>query len=270
MTDDHENNEQLEAVTPVMEAGQQALLSEQQMEDLEARVVQQQQIRQIVLKTTKPHHWRVMGNAAYLEQMGCKVVASFLGLGLDVDDPVEKIEVDDAGSYYSFSTKITVKYRGREIDELGYADSRDKFLAGNKPQSEVNKGNIKKKSITNAMNRGIKAFLGLDFTREEVEKVVGSLGGGAAVNYKSKPKEEMTANEVALKDEMKLKIWKMCDKDEARSLEYLEKLTAFKTKEGDQIPGRKDFEKVSAQQWKFKKKQVDADFVKWESEQGGQ
>lgn len=262
------NNEQL---NPVLEAGQAPLLDEKGFADLEARVVQQQRIKQIILKTTKPHHWRVMAGNAYLEQMGCKVIAGFLGLGLDTDMPEEANHKDEKGDYYSYTTPIDVTFRGRSIREYGYADSRDDFFThgGKLPQSEVNRGDIKKKSVTNAYGRGIKAILGLDFTRAEVEVVVGSLGGSGAVGYKGKPKEEMTADEVSLKDEMKLKIWKMCDKDETKSLDYLEQLTAFKTKEGEQIPGRRDFEKVSAKQWKFKKSKVNEDFAGWEKEQGG-
>lgn len=258
-----EQGEQLQAIEPVMEAGQMPLLSEQQFEDLEKRVEQQQRIRQIVLKCTKPHHWRTMGASAYLEQIGCKVVAGFLGLGLDVDNPVETQEMDDNGSYYSFTTKVTVSFRGRSVDEFGYADSRDDFFsgAGAKPQSEIKKGNIKKKSITNGLNRGIKAILGLDFTRAEVEAVVGSLGSQGAIDYKSKPKEELTAKDVALKEELKLKIWKMTGKDEEQFKIYLQKITAWPEKD---FAGHTDINKLSPKMLKFKKKVVDEDFGKWE------
>ena len=263
MNDQNETNEQLE-VAPVAEVGQMELLSEKQMQSLAERVEQQQKIRQIVLKVTKAHHWRPMGESAYLEQMGCKVIASFLGLGMDVDEPVEQREDDDAGTYYSFTTKVTITFRGRSVDEFGYADSRDDFFThgGKLPQSEVKKGNIKKKSITNAMNRGIKAILGLDFTRAEVEAAVGSLGGQTGVDYKSKPKEELTANDIELKADMKKKIWLMVEKDEIAAKAYIKNLTAFKD-----FKGHEDFDKVSMKQWNFKKTQINEEYAQWEKAQ---
>lgn len=263
MNEPEKQKEDLQAIDPVMEVGQMPLLNENQFEELEKRVEQQQRIRQIVLKTTKPHNWLVMGNKAYLDEMGCKVIASFLGLGLDIDEPVESHHKDEKGDYYSFTTKVTITFRGRSIDQFGDADSRDDFFThgGKLPQSEVKRGNIKKKSITNALNRGIKTLLGLDFTRAEVEGVVGSLGGSSAVDYKSKPKEEMTADDVALKDNIKLKIWKMTGKDEQAFKDYLQKLTAWPEKD---FKGHTDIDKLSAKVLKFKKKQVDEDYEKWE------
>lgn len=265
---DENNNEQLQTTQPIVEAGTMPLLSEAQFQDLEKRVEQQQRIRQVVLKATKPSQWRIMGESAYLEQSGCKSIAAFLGLGIDVEDPVQVTEKDEEGSYISFTTKVTITFRGRSIDEYGTAHSRDPFLAGDKPQSEVNLGNIKKKSITNAYNRGIKAILGLDFSRVEVEAVIGKIG--SAVDYKKKPKEEITADDVTMKNDMKLKIYKMTDKDEGKFKNYIKELTTFKNKAGETIQGKTDFDKISMKQWNFKKTKVNEDYAAWEKEQGGE
>jgi len=263
MSDDKEKAE-ITIVDPVVELGQMPLLDEKQMLNLAKRVEQQKQIKQLVLRTTHMRHWVVMGNTPYLNEAGSKIIASFFGLGIKNSIPEEQIELDENGEYYSYSTLCEIVKDGRVVVELGYADSRDDFFShgGKLPQSEIKKGNIKKKSITNAMGRAIKAFLGLDFTKEEVEKSVGSLGGASGVDYKSKPKEELTAADVELKKEMKGKIWAMCEKDMEKVKTYLKKITAFKD-----FKGHDDFDKVSMKQWGFKKAQVNSDYAKWEEGQ---
>lgn len=269
MTEEKENTE-LVQTDSLVEVGQMPLLSEKQMADLEKKIIQQKQIKQLVLKTTSARHYLMMGNTPYLNEAGVKIIASFFGLGIKTSQPEESIEKDDEGDYYSFSTLCEVRRPGYEsITEIGYADSRDSFFSsvkggGRKPQSEINKGNIKKKSVTNAMSRAVKACLGLDFTKEEVEKALGqSLGNSNAVDYKSKPKEEMTAGDKQLKEEIKLKIWKMTGKNEEAFKVYLKKLTEWPEKE---FAGHDDLEKVSIKSLKHKKKIVDAHYVKWEAE----
>jgi len=207
MNDDNDKAE-IVAADPMIELGQMPLLTEDQINNLEKMVIQQKQIKQIVLKTTSVRHWLVMGDNAYLTEAGVKIIGSFFGIGIKNTIPEENIEHDENGDYYSYSTICEISKNGRVVAELGYADSRDDFFAtkniykdGNfvekiiKPQSEISRGNIKKKSITNAVGRAIKAFLGIDFTKEEVEKVIGSLGGAKGVDYKGKKKdkEELTA-----------------------------------------------------------------------------
>jgi len=263
MNDDNEKAE-IVAADPMIELGQMPLLSEEQLQNLERMVLQQKQIKQIVLKTTSVRHWIVMGDNAYLNEAGTKIIGSFFGLGIKNTIPEENIERDEKGDYYSFSTLCKISKGGREVEELGYADSRDDFFShsGKLPQSEIKKGNIKKKSITNAVSRGLKSFLGIDFTRAEVEKVVGKLEGATAVDYKNKPKEELTAADVDLKKEIKTKIWSICEKDMDKVKEYLKSLTAF-----NDFKGHDNFDKVSMKQWGFKKKDVDKDYSVWEAKQ---
>lgn len=269
MSDENEPAEILDQhpESALIEVGGDRLLSDNELAELEKRVEQATKIKQIILKVTKTHHWSVYGDMAYLEQSGCKAVASFIGLGIKLGEPKQTLVKDDDGSYHSYETTCTVTHRGREWTDIGTADSRDPFLSKGKPQSEVNLGNIKKKSVTNAMQRAIKGCLGIDFTKSEVEAVVGTLGQSRAINYKSKPKEEFTADDVELKNDMKKKIYFMCDKDAEKSKDYLEKLTAFKTKDGEEVKGKRDFDRISMKQWNFKKNQVNKDFADWEAGQ---
>lgn len=266
---DETKNEVMPVTDPIAEIGQMELLNPEQMTNLKKRVIQQQQIKQIVLTSTNLRHWIMHGDVPYLNEAGTKIIASFFGLGIKSTIPERMAESDEKGDFTSYATLCTVTKAGREVTEMGTADTRDPFLAGSKPQSEVNHGNIKKKSITNAMNRAIKAFLGLDFTREEVEKAVGPLDGAVAVDYKSKKeKEVLTADDVAVKKEIKGKIFLICDKDVEKAKLYLEALTSWE-KDGKTIKGKTDFDKVSMKQWKYKKPQVDADYKSWEVAQNG-
>lgn len=265
MTDENENFEVVTA-DPMIELGQMPLLDEKQMENLAKRVEQQKQIKQLVLRSTSLRHWIVMGDNPYLNEAGTKIIASFFGLGIKNEIPEEVAERDDQGDYYSYTTLCEVTKGGRSVCELGYADSRDDFFShgGKLPQSEIKKGNIKKKSITNAMGRAIKAFLGLDFTREEVEKAVGSLGKASGVGYKGKAKEELTSDDVRARNDLKGKIWLMCNKDVTTVKAYLKKLTAWPEKD---FAGHEDFDKISMKSLKMKSKTIVSHYMDWEVNQ---
>jgi len=265
MIDDNDKAE-IVAVDPMVELGQMPLLTEEQIKNLERMVTQQKQIKQIVLKTTSVRHWLVMGDNAYLTEAGVKIIGSFFGLGIKNTIPEEKIEHDENGEYYSYSTICEITKNGRSVAELGYADSRDSFFssAGKKPQSEISRGNIKKKSMTNAVSRAVKAFLGIDFTKAEVEKVVGSLGGASAVDYKGKAKEELTADDVALRKEAKEKITLICESNVEAAKVYIQKLTEWPEKD---FKGHTEFDKISMKALKMKMKTINKHFEEWESKQ---
>ena len=265
MNDDNDKAE-ITVSGPIVELGQMTLLTDEQMANLTRMVEQQKQIKQIVLKTTTRRNWIIMGDNAYLTEAGVKIIGAFFGLGIKNTIPEEKIEHDEKGEYYSYSTICEITKNGRSVAELGYADSRDDFFShgGKLPQSEIKKGNIKKKSITNAVGRAIKSFLGIDFTREEVEKVIGSLGSATAIDYKSKPKEELTADDIAIRDEAKGKIWLICEKNLEAVEIYLQKLTEWPEKD---FKGHKDFDKISMKQLKNKIKTINKHYDEWEEKQ---
>lgn len=248
---------------PLSDVGHMPLMSEKDKSNFIKRIEQSMWMKQAVLKVTNIRHWVMHGDKPYLTEAGCKSVCAVIGLGVRMVSVDESKERDEGGDYYSFTAICKVTYRGRQHEDIGYADSRDPFLAGDRPQSEIRKGNIKKKAITNAMGRAIKGFLGLDFTRVEVEKVTGPLGAAAGVNYKSKKeKEEFTADDLKLRKDLKSKIWSICDENADMAKEYIKKLTTYKD-----FKGHENFEKITMKQLGFKKDTINSHYVDWESEQ---
>ena len=133
----------------------------------------QDKIRKMSIKLTNQNDWIAEGGKPYLQWTGASKIAAAFGVSYD-DLRFEKETIkDEIGEYINFHALATVRWNGRAVPEIGTGSTRDSFFGKRNKQwipiSEIDLNNIKKKAVTNMLNRGIKSLLGLSFTWEEIE-----------------------------------------------------------------------------------------------------
>jgi hypothetical protein len=244
---------------------------ERQAQKVEKYMEVQARIRRACIKLTNVHDWVDQDGKPYLQWTGAAKIAGAFGVSYDTphfSDP--KLESDEAGSYLNYEVQTLVRYAGRSVPEIGTASTRDSFFGvrtkkdekGNVmkdekgapikyflPISEMDINDIKKKALTNLLNRGLKSLLGLSFTWDEIEKESGNVitrlkcasvkhtqgaGGGKTTSAETIP--------------VRQKIWKqileMSDGEESVARAKLAALTTFKGDKG-MVPGKTDIALVS-------------------------
>lgn len=156
-------------------------------------------IRQASLKMTLPDHWVDQNGRPYLEIGGAERIADGWGISITNSETSDQKWLEDSKGvkYYEIRAKVTAKFRGREYTQEGSATSKDKFFGRAqgrlKDECEVNISDIRKKALTNAMNRTIKSIVGLSaVTWDELEKVGIRRGTTKSVAYKDKSEAAQT------------------------------------------------------------------------------
>ena len=202
-------------------------------------------LRQIALKLTNKSDWVDEGGRPYLQWSGAARIASAFGVSYYNLVITKEIYKDDKGEYYLYECKGEIKWRGRNIEEIGTGSTRDPFFGVRfdrekqekyfLPLSEVDIPNVKKKAQTNFLNRGLKSIAGLSFTWEEVTEATGlkpeDVGGKIDYNKKK------TKN---LDDPKRIGIKKMLVEMHSKNASViLQGLTTFKAPDGKQVPGKK-------------------------------
>jgi len=244
---------------------------EKQAQMVEKYMEVQARIRRACINLTNVNDWVDQDGKPYLQWTGAAKVAGAFGVSYDTPkfaDP--KVETDDAGSYLNFEVQTLIRYGGRSVPEIGTATTRDSFFGvrtkkddkGNVmkdekgapikiflPLSEIDINDIKKKALTNLLNRGLKSLLGLSFTWEEIDKASGgviSQGKCASVKHLQGAAGGKTTSAETIP--VRQKIWKqimeMSDGEESVARAKLAALTTFKGDKG-MVPGKTDIALVS-------------------------
>jgi len=248
---------------------------EQQTKRIEAYVSAQVRIRSACIRVTNVNDWTDMGGKPYLQWVGAAKVAGIFGISYDTPKFSEKYQSDESGSYVEFNVETMVRYGGRSVPEIGSASTRDGLYGvgwrtgndGKKekyflPLSEVDVNDVKKKSLTNLLNRGIRSLLGLSFTWEEIEKITNGAITQAKCSKvgfdKGKQGGSTEAPDTAeLRSKVRKQLLEICGGDEAGAKARLQKLTTFKGKDGKEVPGRTSMDAVSEKQLTYLAKDVE-------------
>jgi hypothetical protein len=244
---------------------------ERQAQRVEKYMEVQVRIRRACIRITNTNDWVDQDGKPYLQWTGAAKIAGAFGVSYDAPKYLDpKPESDEAGSYINYEVQTLVRYSGRSIPEMGTASTRDSFFGvrtkkdekGNVmkdekgapikyflPISEMDINDIKKKALTNLLNRGLKSLLGLSFTWEEIEK---ESGGEitrlkcASVKHTQGADGGKTTSAATIP--VRQKIWKqileMADGEEAVARAKLAELTTFKGDKG-MVPGKTDISLVS-------------------------
>jgi len=261
-------------VAPIQTSGFNLLASDINIEEIEKRaqnyVNVQNSIRKIAITATNNNDWIDQGGKPYLQWTGTSKIARSLGVSYANISYESRKEEDEQGVFLIVECMGTVLFNGAQIIEIGTGSSRDSFFGVRSrfnqetnqkekyflPMSEVDICNIKKKALTNFMNRGLKSIVGLSFTWEEVEaagisrNAAGSVNYGNKGGYQKKEAPKPTAEGAAQKDQ----VWSMLMdiyKDKKGAGDALMQLTTWKDNNGKQVPGKAKIEYVSEKQVKF-------------------
>jgi hypothetical protein len=168
------------------------LLTDERMAEAEKSVANVAKLRQLALSVTGPNDWVDVGGKPYLSNSGTMKVAALFGVsltGMRVEAFRETIGEKEVVRYVA---RTTARFLGREVEVEGVGSSDESFFAKRDgaalPLSEVNLNAVRKKAVTNAQNRAVKAILGLGgLTWDAVRRAGVEKGRIPAVEY-SQPK----------------------------------------------------------------------------------
>ena len=228
-------------------------------------------IKSIVLRLTRADDWTDQGGKPYLSASGCHKVAGVFGISWRFIGEPKKAH--EEGGHYRYETMLSVFMGRRSIEVMGSRQSNDPFFTvryrdGKKvelPASEIDGGDILKASITNAQAIGISALLGIrNLTWEDLEEAgIARDSVAGKVEYK---KPEMSEEAQTQKEA----IWKMLlemglgKPENAKKL--LVKATTFTGKDGKEVPGKNDLNKISEKQMAVTYGKVKDAYEKWQKE----
>lgn len=213
----------------------------------------QDRIRKMAIRLTSPIDWIDEGGKPYLQWTGTsKIAAAF---GVSYDSPVFEKELikDDKGEYVVFHCASTVRWNNRSIPEVGTGSSRDEFF-GKKgghwlPLSEVDQTDLKKKALTNMLNRGMKSLLGLSFTWDEIKgETDGAIAKEKAASVKFDKTNELSQEAKDKRQELGRMILDLCANNPETAKEKLKNMTTFTGKDGKEVSGRTDLKMLSEKQ----------------------
>jgi len=235
--------------------------------DLEASMIKaekylkiQDRLRKLAVTLTSIADWVNEGGKPYLQWTGTAKVA--MAFGVSYEQMVYKSTKfkDDLGEYIVFDCNGYVTWQGRKIPEAGTGSSRDAFFGKRNgeylPTSEVDLNNVKKKALTNFLNRGLKSMIGLSFTWAEISEFTNGTitadkvqrvdydppgGGGGKVPDSEELKEK--------KKKLGNMILEMCKGSKEAASQYLLDLTTFTPKgKTEAVKGKTQMRYVSEKQ----------------------
>jgi hypothetical protein len=228
-------------------------------------------IKAIAFRVTNERDWIRMGGNAYLTESGCKKVGMLFGVSYRDAKVMCEDRMEGGSPTRQYTAKVKVLFNGREIEEMGTCDSNydlyrycGKDAEGNRivrPFEERDFTSMQKHALTNAMNRALKAILGLNgITWDEVQAAIGERAGKAAnVGFDkggtAAPKPANTVSTAESGDQRK-KLWKMllelANADQQQAAAILVEQTSFKGKDGNTVKGFSDpFNEKISDKWIF-------------------
>lgn len=137
-------------------------------------------IRKLAINGTNVNDWINQSGEPYLTASGCNKIALTFGLKIDDLRIEESLKTDSKGEFIEYTCHGKGKWNNVDREEIGTASTRDDFFSKRKNQKgddsyylkleDVDKSSVRKKSVTNLMNRIIKNLLGLSYTWDEVKE----------------------------------------------------------------------------------------------------
>lgn len=212
-----------------LEAG---MLYPELVTEIENQVVLVKRMRLAVCKLTEAAHWRDYQGKPFLMDAGVHTIASTIGVEFGMPEMAETEMTDEDGPYREFICRLSGKWRGRSMFEIGSASTKDDFFAkshGKKvAYKDIDIGAVRKKAITNAQHRILTKITGLGGVTWELLETIGIRpGAGGTTRFKGSEGKMTTGSGAWTHD--KESLWGMLKAtvggDEALAAEKLFKLT---------------------------------------------
>lgn len=255
------------------------------IEQAEKYLAFQDRIRKTALNVTSASDWINESGKPYLQWTGTSKVARAFGVSL-VEPVFEKESgSDEHGDYVEYTCMGTATWNGQSVTEVGAATSRDSLFGirtdkktGEKiylPLSEISRVDVRKKALTNLMNRAIKSLIGLSFTWDEVEEITNgriNRQGVTGFSYdtgKNSGKTPETADTTKQRGEIRRMCLEMARGDVNVAAQILEDISSWKTKEGEQKPGKRNVVHLTERQVGIVYKQTERRYKDWEKDDPG-
>ncbi len=128
----------------------------------ERRIEAVNKIKALSLRVTNTRDWTDQGGNPYLQVSGAEKVARLFGISWRLDEPVRE---DHDDGHFSYTIKGYFSMGTAEIEVVGTRSSKDPFFSGSKdrqiPPSEIDRNDVKKGAVTNAIGNGITRLLGI-------------------------------------------------------------------------------------------------------------
>jgi len=231
----------------------------------ERRIEKIQKMTILSLKVTNHQDWVDQNGKPYLMGSGAEKVARLWGIKIH-DVQSRKINSsDDKGNFYFYEyTGIVELPGGRDsIHAVGTCSCKDQFFAATtvesvdeegkvtrvkalKPLSEVDETNIMKSAYTNFLVNGITRLLGIrNLTYDQLKEAGIATDRIGKVEYRN---SEMSEGGKTKKDECWQKLLAIAGGDEKGAKAKLQEMTAFTGKDGNQVPGKNDINRLSEKQ----------------------
>ncbi len=240
-----ENNEQILAVPS--NGDQNIIPVEEGIEIVIARAEKQvkvlEKVLAIAIQRTNQYDWVDQNGKPYLACSGAEKLVPLFGINITDVLGEKKYTKDEKGDYYIYQYKGTFFWKAGSIEAIGACSSRDKFFAWDrqaqefKPLPEVDETNIMKAAYSNMMVNGITRLLGIrNLTWEQLEKFGICRDKVSKVEY-GKSGATATDDERKKQDELAKMVLEMCYGDQEAAVHWLKDTTAFKGKDGKDVPG---------------------------------
>jgi len=256
---------------------------EQQTKRIEKYMEAQGRIRRATVKMTNIHDWIDQDGKPYLQWQGASKIAGAFGVSYDSPKFTQSAMADEKGEYINITCETLIRYGGRSVPEIGSCSTRDQFFAQRSkyneetrqkekvflPISEIDINDIRKKALTNMLNRGLKSLLGLSFSWDEIAAATeGAITKEKCVSVKHDKGGQggnTDAPETAtLRSTVRKQLMEICGGDEAAAKERLKKMTTFTTKDNPPktVAGKTSLEAVSEKQLTYLARDVAAEHAK--------
>lgn len=255
-----------EAISPVNLSSDGLLEMARQAEQ---RVEAIKKIKILSLRVTNPHDWTDQGGRPYLQVSGAEKVARLFGVSWRFDPPM--LIIEESG-HFRYEYKGYFSMGMVEIEVVGTRSSSDPFFAGSKdrpkPPSEIDKGDVMKAAFTNCIGNGVTRLLGIrNLTYEDLQEAGIDPAKMGRVEYKKGA--EMSAEVQFQQTEILTMLTEMSDGDPAKFTEALQKITAFRGRDGKDVPGKTRLEDLSEKAIPVTHEKVKKLYEQWKAKNGG-
>jgi hypothetical protein len=230
------------------------------------RITFMDKIRTASLKMTRHNDW-VRHNQGrdkqsyYLQSTGAEKLRGIWGIYW------HSIKIENFGTkdepIYEVQGTIGSKVLKTEIEVVGGRSSQDKFYQDQRDPLDIL--DVRKAAVSNWMTRAIQILIGCrNPTAKDLEDAGIDLTQVSGVDFKEDNQAAYNSDQKAQRteksEEQRKKIGSMImeivggDKEEAKA--YLQKMTEFKNKDGDLVPGKTSIAKLTVKQIPFTYKKV--------------